>query len=179
MEDLLDPSEASVDNLVPQFKSVSCPDCRVTASTLFQTINKSSPAVSTQQGGSNDTSPDVPTIDALVVCHGGFEANGVGTTSGARLQPVLNTEKELPNTSLQNSPKPENQALSMRTSQTPSKLLSCSLLSSLFDQSVYKPPTLSIEEHIRQCKAMTARVKRAGQLNNLRSICPVNLSGTL
>lgn len=166
-EDIQGPSEARLDNLVPQ--SGGSTDC-VTPSTLFQNISKGSPFVSSHQGGSNDTSLGVRRCDTLVVWHGGIEANGVGSTSGARLQPALNADKDAPSKSLQNSPKPVDQALFIRASQAPSdpfiRLLPS--LSSLLDQSVCKPPTMSIEEHIRQCEAMADRVKGAGQLNSLR-----------
>ena len=114
-------------------------------------------------------------IDSVIVSQGVCEADGVATTSGTRAEPDLDMEKELPSTLLQDSPKQDNHVLSTTLSHNPSELP----LASLLDQSVCKPPTLSIEEHIRQCEAMTNRVKGAGQLNNSHSTYSVSLPGTI
>lgn len=74
----------------------------------------------------------------------------------------------------------EDQVLSIRILQTPFHLLSFTLsLSNFFNESVCKRPTLSIEEHIRQCEAMTDKVKGASQFNTLPGIFPVDLPSTL
>lgn len=165
-EDSLHSDESSGHKRALQHNSVGSTDAQATFSTSeFQENNNSMPAINTGQGCSNDTSPAVLTINSIIVSMGGCEADGVTTTSGTRVLPDLNMDKQILSTSLQNPPKPEDIVLSVTASQTPSELVSCTpLLSSLLYQSVCIPPTLSIEEHIRQCEAMTDRVKGAGQL---------------
>jgi hypothetical protein len=115
-------------------------------------------------------SPDAQ-IDSMIA---------VATISGTRVEPDLDKDKDLPSTSLQDSPKPEDHVSSITTSETPSELLSCTpLLSSELDRGVSKLPTLSIEEHIRQCEAMVNRVKGAGRLNISPTIPSLSLPGTL
>lgn len=124
-------------------------------------------------------SPD-DRVDSMIGGQGVSESDGVVTASGTMVGPGFDIDKELPSASLQDSPKPEDHVLSSTTSQTPSDLLSCEpVLSSLLDQSVCEPATLSIEEHIRQCEAMANRVKGAGQLNASSSTFSVPLPGTL
>ena len=178
-EDLLHPNETSVDKRVPRLKSLGSSDALATFSTsMFQENNKSTPVIiNAQPACSSDTSPAVHGIDSIVVSKGGCEADKF-TTTGSMVQLDLNTDKQLTSTSRQNSLHPGNIFLSITASQAPSDLLSCTaLLSSLLDQSVCKPPTLSLEEHIRQCEAMTDRVKGAGQIISSPSIFSVPLSG--
>ncbi|KAG0588664.1 hypothetical protein KC19_2G260300 [Ceratodon purpureus] len=119
-------------------------------------------------------------IDSMTVNQGVCEADRFTITCGARVEPDLDMDKDLPSTSLQEPPKPEDHAVSSTISKIPSELLSFTpLLSSLLDQSVCKPPTLSLEEHIRQCEAMANRVKGAGQLTASPSTFSLSLPGTL
>jgi hypothetical protein len=123
-------------------------------------------------------SPDAQ-IDSMIASQGACK-DGVATISGTRVEPDLDKDKDLPSTSLQDSPKPEDHVSSITTSETPSELLSCTpLLSSELDRGVSKLPTLSIEEHIRQCEAMVNRVKGAGRLNISPTIPSLSLPGTL
>ncbi|KAG0557562.1 hypothetical protein KC19_11G140500 [Ceratodon purpureus] len=153
--------EDRVDRRGPRSKSVGSPDAQGTLSPfMFQKNNKSTSADNILQGCPNDTSPAVHRIDSSIVSEEVCEGNGVTATSSTRAEPDLNLDRQLPRISLQNSLKPEDILSSIPTnllSRTPS-------LSSLMDQSVSKPPTLSFEEHIRQCEAMTDRVKSAGSL---------------
>lgn len=162
------PTETSLDKLLsPLRSSVSC-DASIILPTLISSPHvQRSPTVSTRQSGWNDTCPasNNPS-NALMVWYGDSQADGVATTRGKRLQYVPSMDMKVPRTSIQDFPKPEGQIMSSVVLQTPSDILTHTTdLSSLIHQSVSRPPTLSIQEHIRQCEAMANRVRGAAELN--------------
>ncbi|XP_024384987.1 uncharacterized protein [Physcomitrium patens] len=174
-EDSLHPTEISLDKFLSQSKSKDSHDAPGTLSNPTSHPHVQGMAdVSAQQDGSNDVLSLVKMpINALSVLQGNPEADGIAITSGLMVQHVVNADKELPGTSFQSPPKLEDRIIFKAASQTSHVLLHTPELSIVINQCVSKPPTLTIEEHIRQCEAMADRMKGASKLDSPLNLLPV------